>query len=606
MEMSTVTTTPHKVAVTEGGSASRKLSSEPTDLDDIDVAKDGRMSFSTIDDGLEGPAAVETGDSRPRPRSLSLGSSSPKRRSMTFSGTASRPIGGMTSTQRLHAGMNAPRRSSAPALLVTDDPETFSEYEFAKMERELWSNNVTVSGDFWHDTDSSHLRRHGVRSRCKRVCSDGPPERKCARCLLMWTKFAWEKLETVVFLMALGGVTILLIYGMDRLSIILETLLNEFILSTSSEFFALDTTAYMALTLCMSMLIVIVVKFIAPRAAGSGIPALISFFSGVSTPNLLGLRTLIIKVTGLVLVYATSLYVGKEGPSVHIACCLAVLLMRLPFFARFRLNQAHTYNMLAAACATGVVAAFGCPFGGMVFAVEVCATYFQVENLPRMFFVCITGSVVLYLTIYHDGSLTDPLDSLALFRTSFELSAPDPVDFGLCVLLGLICGILGGIFNNLVGLFIKTMRLIAGLTQRNPLPYGAAALSLSYIVLATVGLCNANDLWLGTYFPLLHSPAAFMENCLFSNDFQALADPVNSSRVNSSIVGSNASLEESMASQYLVELQAGCGTLAEDLTGPLLYLTLTRFLLTALSVSLPIPAGTSSELWVVLWCSCSC
>ena len=34
--------------------------------------------------------------------------------------------------------------------------------------------------------------------------------------------------------------------------------------------------------------------------------------------------------------------------------------------------------MLAAACATGVVAAFGCPFGGIVFAIEVCATYFQV------------------------------------------------------------------------------------------------------------------------------------------------------------------------------------------------------------------------------------
>ena len=40
--------------------------------------------------------------------------------------------------------------------------------------------------------------------------------------------------------------------------------------------------------------------------------------------------------------------------------------------------QAHTYNMLSAACATGVVAAFGCPFGGIIFAIEVCATYFQV------------------------------------------------------------------------------------------------------------------------------------------------------------------------------------------------------------------------------------
>ena len=59
----------------------------------------------------------------------------------------------------------------------------------------------------------------------------------------MWTKFTWEKLETVVYLMILGGLTILLVYGMDRLSILLEGLLNELILSTPENMRALDYTA---------------------------------------------------------------------------------------------------------------------------------------------------------------------------------------------------------------------------------------------------------------------------------------------------------------------------------------------------------------------------
>ena len=86
-----------------------------------------------------------------------------------------------------------------------------SQREFAERDRASWEGDFEMSGDFWHDTDSSHLRRHGIRSRCRAVCERGTSNEKCSRCLLMWTKLCWEKLETVVFLLALGGVTILLV-----------------------------------------------------------------------------------------------------------------------------------------------------------------------------------------------------------------------------------------------------------------------------------------------------------------------------------------------------------------------------------------------------------
>ena len=107
------------------------------------------------------------------------------------------------------------------------------------------------------------------------------------------------------------------------------------------------------------------------------------------------------------------------------------------------------------------------------------------------------------------------------------------------------------------------------------------------VVLAVL-LCNANDLWLGEYFPLLHSPASFLESCLFSNDFT----PNGGANQTINTTGlDNSSLQQSIATQYLLELQAGCGDYAEDLTVPLVVLMLTRLVLTAASVSLPIPAG---------------
>ena len=46
-----------------------------------------------------------------------------------------------------------------------------SEFEFIKDEKEAWSTNQMISGDFWHDTDSTHIRRNGIRGRCSKICS---------------------------------------------------------------------------------------------------------------------------------------------------------------------------------------------------------------------------------------------------------------------------------------------------------------------------------------------------------------------------------------------------------------------------------------------------
>jgi chloride channel 2 len=89
--------------------------------------------------------------------------------------------------------------------------------------------------------------------------------------------------------------------------------------------------------------------------------------------------------------------VGKEGPLVHIASCIAYQVMRLPLFKQLRKSDFMRNNMLAAACAAGMAATFGAPFGGVLFSVEVTATYYPVGNLWRSVFTTLFGSLLFYL-----------------------------------------------------------------------------------------------------------------------------------------------------------------------------------------------------------------
>ena len=71
--------------------------------------------------------------------------------------------------------------------------------------------------------------------------------------------------------------------------------------------------------------------------------------------------------------------VGKEGPFVHIAACIANKLAKISIFKD--INNATKKNMLAAAVGAGVTATFGTPIGGVLFSIEVTSSNYIVANL---------------------------------------------------------------------------------------------------------------------------------------------------------------------------------------------------------------------------------
>uniref|UniRef100_A0A9J2Q9A0 Chloride channel protein n=1 Tax=Ascaris lumbricoides TaxID=6252 RepID=A0A9J2Q9A0_ASCLU len=106
-------------------------------------------------------------------------------------------------------------------------------------------------------------------------------------------------------------------------------------------------------------------KVFAPYACGSGIPEIKCILSGFVIRGYLGKWTFIIKSVGLILASASGLNLGKEGPMVHLACCIGNIFSYL--FPKYGLNEAKKRKILSASAAAGVSVAFGAPIGGVMF-----------------------------------------------------------------------------------------------------------------------------------------------------------------------------------------------------------------------------------------------
>ncbi|KAL8661432.1 MAG: hypothetical protein Q9202_005614 [Teloschistes flavicans] len=172
-------------------------------------------------------------------------------------------------------------------------------------------------------------------------------------------------------------------------------------------FFVLFSTFF---AICASIL----VGQYAPYAKHSGIPEIKTVLGGFVIRRFMGLWTLIVKSLGLCLAVASGLWLGKEGPLVHVACCCANLFMKLS--TSLNDNEARKREVLSAAAASGISVAFGAPIGGVLFSLEQLSYYFPDKTMWQSF-VCAmvaavtlqacnpfrTGKLVLYQVTYRFG-----------------------------------------------------------------------------------------------------------------------------------------------------------------------------------------------------------
>ncbi|KAJ3790799.1 chloride channel [Lentinula aff. detonsa] len=175
-------------------------------------------------------------------------------------------------------------------------------------------------------------------------------------------------------------------------------------------------------------------------ASGSGIPELKAILSGFVIHGYLGGRVLIAKSVGLALSVASGLQLGKEGPFVHIACCIGNIVSRLA--SKYENNEAKRREILSAACAAGVAVAFGAPIGGTLFSLEEVSYFFPAKVMWRSFFCAMIAAITL--------KLLNPFGTgkLVLFQVTYDKDwhAFELLPF---VILGVFGGVYGAYFSKL-------------------------------------------------------------------------------------------------------------------------------------------------------------
>ena len=214
------------------------------------------------------------------------------------------------------------------------------------------------------------------------------------------------------------------------------------------------------------------------HASGSGIPELKAILSGYWLPRYLSGHAFVAKVVGLIAALASGLFIGREGPMVALSATVGALLMQLPAFGEdMEGNHQRKRALLGAACAAGVVATFGTPIGGVLFSVEVTATFYTVSNLWRAFVGAIACSLCFQAA--HEYELIETVPTT-------DITYVPHLDghYLTFALLGLLQGVLSALLVQLMSLIAKWLKRRGKLRPVKP------RFVTAFTVCAVSAMCN--------------------------------------------------------------------------------------------------------------------
>ncbi|KAJ7091935.1 Cl-channel protein [Mycena belliarum] len=216
------------------------------------------------------------------------------------------------------------------------------------------------------------------------------------------------------------------------------------------------------------------VRALAKYAAGSGISEIKCILAGFVMQGFLGFATFCIKSITLPLVIASGLSVGKEGPSVHVACCIGSLVAGM--FGQFRRSQSKMREIVTAASAAGVAVAFGAPIGGVLFSIEEMSHTFSIKTMWRSFFCALMATVTL--------SAMNPFRTgkLVLFQVTYDR------DWHF---FEIIFFVVLGVFGGLYGAFVVKFNLqVAAFRRKHLARHGVAEAVVLAALTAMIGYSN--------------------------------------------------------------------------------------------------------------------
>ncbi|KAK8717207.1 hypothetical protein V6N13_044483 [Hibiscus sabdariffa] len=269
--------------------------------------------------------------------------------------------------------------------------------------------------------------------------------------------------------------------------------------------------------------------FIAPSAAGSGIPEVKAYLNGVDAYSILAPSTLFVKIFGSICGVAAGFVVGKEGPMVHTGSCIASLLGQggsrkygLTWrWLRYFKNDRDRRDLITCGAAAGVAAAFRAPVGGVLFALEEAASWWRSALLWRTFFTTAVVAIVLrgFIEFCSSGNCglfgEGGLIMYDISAAKVVYSAPDIL---AVILLGVIGGLLGSLYNYLVDKVLRTYSII---NER-----GAAVKIVLVITISLLtSICSYGLPWLAKCIPCPDQVSTSCPNTDVSGNYKSFQCP---------------------------------------------------------------------------------
>lgn len=186
----------------------------------------------------------------------------------------------------------------------------------------------------------------------------------------------------------------------------------------------------------------VIIQVLSPSAAGGGIPQVKAALA--KYPVVLNLRTALVKTLATILVLGAGFTVGRRGPTVHIGAALGAQVSRwIPN------SPTNRRQMIAAGAAAGLAAGFNTPIAGVLFVVEELMRDISGLTLETAIAASFTGAVVSRILSSTDlnASLSVPLNVSLAGVDAAQQGSFTVEEIPFYVLLGILAGVLGGLFN---------------------------------------------------------------------------------------------------------------------------------------------------------------
>lgn len=187
------------------------------------------------------------------------------------------------------------------------------------------------------------------------------------------------------------------------------------------------------------------VQRFSPTAYGSGIPQVRAFILGAKLPLDIGVAA--VKLVAGSIALGSGLFLGREGPTVHMGAAIAAHLNRF-----FPTSPARTRQLVAAGAGAGLAAAFNAPLAGVFFVIEELLKDVSTETVGTALAACFVASVATRLA---NAPHVETSRQIAELQISFAAH-----DVLFWVLLGAAAGVIGVVFNRGVLLSLKFYRQV--------------------------------------------------------------------------------------------------------------------------------------------------